>query len=72
MQSLAAEDLKPRLTANAAGDLFVEITIGKHIVSEKLPSMDSPAEAHAYIDKMVPEMVKRYYRNNRNRRKRGV
>lgn len=70
MSSFSPKTLKPRLFANSAGDLFLEITIRNKLISRLLPPMQTPEEAQNYIDKLCVDMAKAEYRRLRNRSKR--
>lgn len=67
---LSVKNLKPKFLHNAAGDLFIQITVGNSKLERMLPKMETVEEASAYIDKLVPEMAKELYRRRRNKLKR--
>ncbi len=70
LQSLKANNLKPKFTSDAEGNLFVQISVGGDTMSRPLPAMQTIEEAEPYINKLVMQMAKDLYRKRRNRAKR--
>lgn len=72
IEALSAHKLKPKLSSNACGDLFITIHVGSSELTKPLPQMETLQEAAEYINKLVPQMAKELYRKIRNRKKRSA
>lgn len=65
MGKFSPREIKPRISYDHSGNLYLEITIGRKTLRRNLPPFQTRDEARVYIDKLVPQMIEAHYKSRR-------